>query len=220
MHLTEKLSGSTVYTDVFGYHEKKAGNDSKWVHAHDNTSTYTYEYKGLEGERDLSARAAIDGYRVVSISDPVRSGNTYTVTVNLKYDPDGFDLNFTVKMDPNVPKELWPRAVNVRLAWFNYTSGQWEAVPELATGTKEVVLDENGTGTGTWHVWSKETEGEERDYIYRVMVDSFDLGETRGTLKANNSGFLNFSSAEGTYHPAGAYTAGLTITKPDPAGCP
>ncbi|MBQ9991823.1 MAG: S-layer homology domain-containing protein [Firmicutes bacterium] len=147
------------------------------------------------------------------------SGNT--VTIDLVYDPAGFDLSFDVIVDSSVPDELAPIAVDVQLVFYDRHNDEWTIVPGFESRTIEVALskvDGVWQGTGTYHVWSKYTTASFKDelYLYRIAITGFELGPVRGSLSAVNSdggeAFKVYKSQAGTYHPAAAYIANVSVS--------
>lgn len=223
LQLAGKLStsdASVPYAAIYGTNitGKYSSTDSAWSVSGD-VYTFTTTYTDQRGDYVYEAIAQIPNYDLESITV---SGNT--VTINLKYDPAGFDLTFRVEVDPSVPDELVPRAVDVQIVFFNRDSGSWQMLSNTQNKALEVVLSKDAvtsiwSGEGTYHVWSKYTSGMHLNelYLYRIAVTDFDLGVNRGSLAASGNDFKVYSSVAGSYHPAGAYTASVTVVDQDPS---
>ena len=223
LQLASKESGSAgPYVPIFGSDKTSSysASDAAWSVSGD-TYTYTYKYTNQPGDYLFDATALLPGYARTG-SEVSADGNT--ITVHLKYDPDGFDLSFLVVVNGNVPDELVPRAVDVQIVYFERTdkngNGQWKIIPNSDGKADEVALnkvDGIWMGTGTYHVWSEYTSAglEGELYLYRIAITDFDLGPSRGTLSAvsaaGEKAFKLYSSVAGSYHPAGAYTADVAV---------
>lgn len=216
LQLAGKPNGSdssVPYAAIYGtdISSQYSSGDSAWT-VSSGVYTFTKTYANQRSDYVYQATALMKNYALENISV---DGNT--VTIDLKYDPAGFDLEFKVVVDENVPDELVPRAVDVQIVFFDRETGAWKMLSNTQNKALEVMLEKDGegkwSGTGSYHVWSKYTSGSFADqlYLYRIAITDFDLGTNRGSLMASSADFKTYSSAVGYYHPAGAYTAEVTV---------
>ncbi|MBQ7762595.1 MAG: InlB B-repeat-containing protein, partial [Flavobacteriales bacterium] len=210
IHLAKKIDGS--YVEINGTVRHR--DVSVWYSPDaSHTSTYTenygvYEY--IENDTYL-AYATVDGYRhkssVVSYDE---SANTYTITVELIYDPGIFMLDFAVKMAEGTPENLIPEAVDIAITYW--TGSAWKIMDGYEARTWEIDIEKqaDGTygGTATFPVWGFNNQDE--PYYYRISPADIDLG---GGYLLSSSGTDNVtykSTAKGVY-PEGAYTAVVSV---------
>lgn len=179
----------------------------------DNTTTYTVKISGLEsGVYNLST--AKHGYEVRITKEEKTSGDT-VINVVYTYAPDGFDLDFNVKVNiGDLPKELLPKAVNVKVTcWdYGYETGyeetpNWYIITQQA-GTEApstVMIDENGNGTGFFTVWGTRNQTNE-PYEYRIEVTSFVMPDGTVLPAAASGDHINY-----TVSGSGLYSAVVTV---------
>ncbi|MBQ9931335.1 MAG: InlB B-repeat-containing protein, partial [Firmicutes bacterium] len=215
LSLTRSTTEHGTYSTVFGTASQVPYED--WNNGAD-ASSYVYTFTGQPSGYYYQAVAQLAGYTRTGIAV---NGNN--ITIDLKYDPEGFDLVFHVETAAGVPDSLVPQAVDVQLVYYDRAAGQWTVVPTFEDRSIEVALTkdiETGIwkGTGTYHVWGEYTTAgyEGQLYLYRVAIADFNLGTMRGSLDAvsgtGSDAFKTYSSAVGTFHPAGAYTASVAVT--------
>ena len=106
-----------------------------------------------------------------------KSGN-WIINIPLKYNPDDFDLEFSVEMADDVPTELYPDAVIVKIACWDTTKNEWVIISQQRTtdtvvkpGVRVDIDPETGEGYGSYPVWKHDAEG--NPYGYRAVVAGF-----------------------------------------------
>ncbi len=144
-------------------------------------------------EPDTQAALA-SGYTVVA-DGVVRDGNT--LIVYLKYTPDDFDLQFTVKVDDSVPVEAYPTAVIVRALCWDGSSWSYISQHELGKPGVSVVIDSQGNGSGSVTT-RKLLGGSAADY--RILVSAF----------VYDGKIVPATSSNGVVFTDGVYTATMS----------
>ncbi len=212
IRLTVKNEGTENYNEVWD----TARTFDDWF---DGESETTYEagelYTNLSPYNLYGAHAVIPGYR----SDTGREGGAieivenngvYEVTIYLIYDPVGYELPFTVNIDPETPERMIPKAVDVKVTRWDGTS--WEPIPQHENQSVEVVIpDGELSGTGKVHVWGFDADNANEPYLYRIDVVRIDLGDYQLTVSDTDN--VNYSSAVFSFFPASAYTAVVEVTE-------
>ena len=102
----------------------------------------------------------------------------HVINLNLKYNPNSFDLHFNVAVNAenDIEKALMPNAVNVKISYWGYNEqGQlgWHIITQQENkhAPSTVWIDENGNGTAFFPVWCYWTDNV-RAYEYRLEVTS------------------------------------------------
>lgn len=120
------------------------------------------------------------GYSTVITAGEPEADGTQVIYVELTYAPEKFDLDFTVKIDPDAPKELYPTAVNVRVQVYK-TDEQgvtgWHIINAHAGSTPPVSVKidpQTGMGTGFYPVGQYWSDSEHL-YLYRIVITSYVL---------------------------------------------
>ena len=136
-----------------------------------NKTTYTVVLK--DQPQGIYHAACAKTYYETNITYAGAANENQTITVNLKYTPENFDLSFEVNVnaDTQGEKGLMPQAVNVKVSYWN--GSKWNIITQQAGDNAPitVAIDENGKGTGFFPVWSYRT-GDKQAYEYRVEVTS------------------------------------------------
>lgn len=168
---------SELYTEVVGQSVNRtfeAENDG-------NTElTFNNVFTELSTDYDYTLNVFLPHYEVATSSDKYiikedtdNLGNkTYTITVNLKYNPDLFDFKYKVVVDSSVPDEYVPEAVDVKVIAFDANAaGEWAAISRHETTSAEVLIN-NRVGSGSYGVPVHKTVGENNysHYLYSAAV--------------------------------------------------
>ena len=211
VHLTEK--GTNGHADVYGKTTIVAIS-----HTEDAVTTISgISFQELVASVDHSARAELNGYKVVDVTKTSESSISETVYITLQYDPEGFDLTFDVIFKHHeitslsaVDDRLIPQAIDVKISYWNGT--EWTLLEEhggSGTGSVEVTdfnqNDDVWKGTGTYHVWGIDLD-QNTPYYYNVEVVGVDL------IEGHYLAVTSESSIETGFFPAGAFTVEETIT--------
>ena len=191
--LMHRLSGtSTNFADVLApvvvddtnYTAEKTVNEDGFV----TKTVYTAKAPNLTNVAvgmEYAVEASKSGYEFMGYTTEIDADGNVTLTVTLKCDPTNSDLTFNVELD-EASKELIknypqykPVAADVKVSFWSdsafneYTSSGWHHIVQHHDTYVTVYLDENGEGTGTYPVWSVDSNG--KPYYYRIEVVSFDL---------------------------------------------
>ncbi|MBE6641477.1 MAG: hypothetical protein E7619_07805, partial [Ruminococcaceae bacterium] len=179
------MNGATKGDVAVVLNEKKAGSSlfvpTEHTHTYDVTvandaATTTHNgltFTGLHSTSEFAVSASKHGYDV-SYGAPVKdSDGNWTLTVNLDYNFDDFDLAFEVEMDDEVPAELYPASVNVRIQIFY--AGEWHTIDQLSGNVPPIFVTidpATGKGSGSYPVWKHLPDGT-TTAKYRIIVTSF-----------------------------------------------
>lgn len=159
------------------------GNAKAYTYAlkDDHISYYTatdYTYTGLLETSAFGVAVSKSGYDVGVIEKIQDENGNWTITVPLTYTPTNFDLDFSVEMEKDVPKELYPDAVIVKVAYWNEDLKEWKIISQQETtdnvtkpGVRVDIDPATGKGYGSYPVWMYDNSGEA--YGYRAVVTGF-----------------------------------------------
>ena len=155
--------------------------DYKYELKDKHVSYYTafgYTYTNLLESSAFGVSVSKSGYDVGTIEKIQDENGNWTINVPLTYTPSNFDFNFSVEMEKDVPRELYPDAVIVKVAYWNKDLKEWKIISQQET-TDEVVrpgvrvdIDlATGRGSGSYPVWKY--DGDNEAYGYRAVVTGF-----------------------------------------------
>ena len=135
----------------------------------DATPTFT----GLSAGKEYMVTVSKADY-TASVTATKQTNGDWVIDVNLKFDPRSEEITFEVKMDEDVPEELYPEAAIVKVLYYNAETGKWEIIAQHADGNPGVRVPIAGkTGNvGSFPVWVYESS-ETTPYYYRMMVSAF-----------------------------------------------
>ena len=135
-------------------------------------------YQGLAGSSTFGVALSKSGYDVKEVKKSQDDNGNWTIDVTLRYNPDDFDLEFSVEMAEDVPVELYPDAVIVKIACWDEAANQWNIISQQRTtesavrpGVRVDIDKATGKGYGSYPVWKYEENGEA--YGYRAVVAGF-----------------------------------------------
>ena len=137
----------------------------------------SYTYTGLLDSSEFGATVSKSGYDVLEVKKTKLENGDWEIDISLRYNPDDFDLGFSVKMADDVPKELYPDAVIVKIACWDETANEWIIISQQRTTDKvrpgvRVDIDKTtGEGSGAYPVWKHQSDGSV--YGYRAVVTGF-----------------------------------------------
>ena len=150
-----------------------------------NTTTYVLTFQDMpQGIYHLAC--AKESYES-TLTASGKANENQTLTANLEYAPENFNLSFDVVVNADTAgeKDLLPNAVNVKVSYWGFNDKQelgWHIITqqEGTNAPVTVTIDkETGKGSGYYPVW-KYWSGGNRAYEYRVEVTSFILPD--GTI--------------------------------------
>ncbi|MBQ5905542.1 MAG: InlB B-repeat-containing protein, partial [Clostridia bacterium] len=158
------------------------GNAKAYTYSvEDNKSTYTatdYTYTGLLESSTFGVALHKSGYDVGTIEKKQDKLGNWIINIPLTYNPDDFDLDFSVEMADDVPKELYPDAVIVKIAYWNTDTKEWKIISQQETvgsvvkpGVRVDIDPVTGEGSGSYPVWR--FDGNKDPYGYRAVVTGF-----------------------------------------------
>lgn len=175
---------------------------------------YKYTFYYLPKGVTYNIATAKSGYDVAIEKDASKPNE---IEVNYKFTPTNHDLHFKVQMAEDMPKELYPKAVNVKiLFWGNnkldeentkqwYTITQQKNEGDVIVAPSVVQIGEDGTGEGSYSVWRNWADTGVA-YEYRVEVTSFVMPD--GTVvPARSTDWVKYTS-----DMAGLYSATVDVT--------
>ncbi len=207
IHLTSANEGTGNYNDVAN--TAVVVESSEWYDEEDVT-TYVAGtlYTNLNPNNLYGARASIPGYKYdvsqgTNGIEVYQEGSEYEVTIYLVYDPVGYELPFRVEIDSGTPERMIPKAVDVKVIYWNGTS--WQPIAEHENRSVEVEID-NLSGTGSVHVWGFENGDADTPYLYRIEVVRIDLGDYQLPM-SDVTAYISYQTDETGFFPEGAYTA-------------
>lgn len=143
-----------------------------------NLTSYSMHFENMEkAVYNLSTAKA--GYEVYITKTTLENGDE-VINAVYTFAPEDFDLHFNVKVNlDGVPKELLPKAVNVKVTCWDYLNDDaqtpdWHIITQQAgdEAPSTVMIDENGEGSGFYTVWKYQATTKYA-YDYRVEVTSF-----------------------------------------------
>lgn len=141
-------------------------------------------YMHLPSDMAYSALASMEGYQIVpeecsvtpSYDEENENGTTYDVVVYLKYHPELFTLDYTVRMDETVDQAYDPAAAQVRItAWYNEVNTDydlnWYEITQHKQSYMTVPLDDTTrSGSGSYQVWCWYLKEKGIPFYYRIEV--------------------------------------------------
>lgn len=204
--LQEQNGVNLPFGDVYNLdntHECYAGTD--------DVTTYTVKINDVvSGNYNLSTSK--HGYTVSITREILESGDN-VINVVYIYDPENFSLNFDVKVNTNnIPSSLLPKAVNVKVTYWGYSSvnnesPNWHIITQQAgeEAPSTVMIDQNGNGSGFYSVWKNWSNSDEA-YYYRVEVTSFVMPDGTVLPAASSGDHINY-----TVSGSGLYSAVVTV---------
>ncbi len=167
----------------------------------ENGIQYEYTFYYLPKDVTYNIATSKNGYDVAITKDAT---NPNKIIVNYKFAPSNHDLHFKVQMAEGMPKELYPKAVNVKiLYWGNDVEStsdakDWYLITQqrnkngVIVAPSMVSIGTDGTGEGYYSVWGNWPDSDE-PYEYRVEVTSFVMPD--GTVvPATSTDKVNYAS--------------------------
>ena len=135
-------------------------------------------YSGLLATSSFGVALSKSGYDVEKVEKIQDDNGNWTINIELQYNPNDFNLNFSVEMEEGTPKELYPDAVIVKIACWDDVAKEWAIISqqrstELTTrpGVRVDIDPETGKGAGSYPVWMYDAKG--NAYGYRAVVTGF-----------------------------------------------
>jgi len=135
-----------------------------------NVVTYDGTALSLRGDRLYSLTAIKEGYELQSVT---WNDSTKTLTATLKYEPEDFELSFSVATNIT-DSAAYPTAAIIRVLRWNSSAGAWEYIPQHAGGNPGVnVIIDPATGLGSGSVTVRKAQGTPAvPDDYRIEVSS------------------------------------------------
>lgn len=165
-NVTDEKGNAKAYT-----YELAEGHISKYT-------SNGYTYTGLLETSAFGVAVGKSGYDVESVTKTQDDYGNWIIDINLVCKPDDFDVDFSVEMEKDVPKELYPDAVIVKVAYWNEDLKEWKIISQQETtdtvtkpGVRVDIDPETGKGYGTYPVWMYDNSGEV--YGYRAVITGF-----------------------------------------------
>jgi len=165
-----------------------------------------YTYTDLPAGTYTAHTAKSNYSHTITVTNEVDAQGVETdnliIDIVYNFQPNDYDIDFQIKVDPSVPAELYPQAVNVKisawarqngeLGWYVITQQQGDAAPI------NIPIDPTtGTGAGFYPVWQYWADSQE-PYFYRVEVTAYVLPD--GTIvPASGSDHVTYTADGGLY---------------------
>ena len=155
----------------------------------------------VEKAKEYAFTTSKSGYKRENVTTGLDSNGNYQINVELVYEPNRFDIAFSVELDEqakSVPDEFKPVAANVKiLQWYDSPYVDGEAVGWYTTSRQQytyerVAIGSDGKGVGTFPVPIATTDGYSV-YYYRMELVSYELAD--GTVMSTN----DLNNAHTTY---------------------
>ena len=171
--LVSRENDQSPYLEVEG---KTLTLDKGVVPAGQKVTEYTgYTYTDMPGgDVDYTVVASKSGYDTQVTATQDGEGN-WTVDVVMTFNPNDFDLEFTVTVDESVPDRYIPVAAIVKVTFWSNAHDQWEIITQQEGDLPGVRVDidpKTRTGSGSYPVWKFESN-EETPYGNRIQVTAF-----------------------------------------------
>ncbi|MBQ6600284.1 MAG: InlB B-repeat-containing protein, partial [Clostridia bacterium] len=158
------------------------GNEKAYNYSiENNVSTYKatdFTYTGLLESSTFGVALSKSGYDVGTIEKKQDKMGNWTINIPLTYNPDDFDIDFSIEMADDVPKELYPDAVIVKIAYWNTETKEWKIISQqenngavVKPGVRVDIDPVTGEGSGSYPVWKY--DGNKEPYGYREVVTGF-----------------------------------------------
>ena len=165
-----------------------------------------YAYMDLP-EGVYTAHTAKSHYsHTITVTDELdaQGNKTGNIIIDIEYlfEPNDFDMDFQIKMDPSVPKELYPQAVNIKIYAWKRVNGVlgWYPIAEHSGDAAPINIPmnpETGVASGFYSVWQTWADLDEA-YYYRVAVTAYVLPD--GTIvPATGSDYTTYTIEGGLY---------------------
>lgn len=201
------------------------------------TATQPTMTNAVDGAQ-YTASVEKSGYSVVSVISSTDTHGNIHLHVELIYDPQNFDFEYTLELDAaakTLPAEVKPVAVRVKVtSWYNTPNDAdfglsaedntiaWYTITQQRDTYSRVTLDTNGVGKGKYPVWKTHDSSSVSDpYYYRIEVIAYEL--PNGTVLPVSGLSANQPSIQDTYATEhGIYStkvqASADCVDPDGAG--
>lgn len=171
--LVSRENEQSPYLEVEG---KTLKLDDGVVPAEQKVTKYTgYTYTDMPGgEVDYTVVASKSGYDTEVKAKQDADGN-WTIDVEMTFNPNDFDLDFTVKVDKSVPERYIPTAAIVKVTFWSNADDEWQIITQQdgkLPGVRVDIDPETRSGSGSYPVWKYESNGK-TPYGYRIRVTSF-----------------------------------------------
>ena len=157
----------------FNYsYEEESGEITKTIY-----TAIAPTYEGLLESSYFGVALSKSGYDVGIIEKIQDENGNWTINIPLEYNPDDFNLDFSIKMEESVPKELYPDAVIIKIACWSEEDNAWVIITQQRGENKpgvRVDIDETtGEGSGSYPVWKFDSADHTVPYGYRAVVSGF-----------------------------------------------
>ena len=151
----------------------------------------------MSGSAQYTVVTSKSQYEVISITESRDANGNWTINVELDFDPDNFDLAFTVGVEENI-QQYTPKAAIVKVAYWNEEENQWKIITQHDGDEPGVRVDIDPTtrrGSGSHPVWM--LDGNNNPYGYRIVVTAFVY--PNDTIVAVNDASVGITYTDGNY---------------------
>ncbi len=214
---TELISKTIEWngTDAFNSDEFTAQYVKNDVEDYTLYTSKTPVLTNVEKAKEYTFTTSKSGYKRENVTTGIDQNGNYQINVELVYDPQRFDIAFSVELDEQAKKvadKFKPVAANVKiLQWYDspYVDGEtvdWYTTSRQQYTYERVAIGNDGKGAGTFPVPIATTDGYS-PYYYRMEIVSYELAD--GTVLAAK----DFNNAHTTYVTADSrYWANIEVT--------
>ena len=126
------------------------------------------------GTVDYTVVTSKSGYDT-EITAKQNANGDWVIDVVMTFNPNDFDLKFTVEVDESVPDKYIPSAAIVKVTCWSVPDNQWKIITQQENDLPGVRVDidpKTRSGSGSYPVWQYESDGT-TPYGYRIQVTSF-----------------------------------------------
>ena len=171
--LVSRENDKSPYLEVKG---KTLTLDKGIVPEDQKVTQYTgYTFTDMPGgEVDYTVVTSKSGYDTEVTATQDAEGN-WTVDVVMTFNPNDFDLEFTVEVDEDVPDRYVPDAAIVKVTFWSTDRNRWEIITQQEgnlPGVRVNIDPDTRSGSGSYPVWKYESAGN-APYGYRIQITSF-----------------------------------------------
>ena len=162
-----------------------------------NDATYT----GLLESSTFGVAVSKSGYDVGVIEKIKDENGNWTINIPLTYNPDDFDLEFSVKMADDVPTELYPEAVIIKVKAWSEKDNQWNIITQQEGNKPGVRVDidkTTGEGSGSYPVW-KYNPKDATPYGYRAVIYAYVYDDATITVPEKNLNGTTVTYSDGNF---------------------
>ncbi|MBR3768605.1 MAG: InlB B-repeat-containing protein [Clostridia bacterium] len=158
-------------------------------------------YTGLLESSMFGVALSKSGYDVGVIEKIKDENGNWTITIPLTFNPSDFDLEFSVEMAEDVPKELYPEAVIVKIKAWSEEDNQWNIITQQEGNNPGIRVDidkTTGEGNGSYPVWKYDHDSE-IPYGYRAVIYAYVYDNATITVPEKSLNGVTVTYSDGNF---------------------